>query len=109
MILPRAKPQSALGKGFCLSHVPQGAVLSTPYLTMTSEVVGSCPKSLWISVAALRKCRSRGPGVRGRLAAGQEQGVGYKPRLQRSMSPCAEQEQAADTPTDPGTHRTETG
>lgn len=46
--------------------------MSTAYLTITSEAVGSWLKSEWISVAALRKCRSSGLGVWGRLAAEQE-------------------------------------
>lgn len=49
--------------------------MSTPYLMITSEAVGSWLKSEWMSVAALRKCRSRGPGVWGKLAAQQERGV----------------------------------
>lgn len=46
--------------------------MSIPYLMITSEAVGSWLKSEWMSVAALRKCRSRGPGVWGKLAAQQE-------------------------------------
>lgn len=49
-------------------------VVSSPYLMITSEAVGSWLKSEWMSVAALRKCRSRGPGVWGKLAAHQEKG-----------------------------------
>lgn len=61
----------------CATQHPRawkGGVLSTPYLMIISEAVGSWLKSEWISVAALRKCRSRGPGVWGRLAAEQEEG-----------------------------------
>lgn len=79
MITTRAKPQPALEKGLPLSAysvchtallcLEEEGVISTPYLIIISEAVGSWLKSEWISVAALRKCRSRGPGVWGRLAA----------------------------------------
>lgn len=62
-------------------------VLSTPYLMIISEAVGSWLKSEWISVAALRKCRSRGPGVRGRLAVEQEEGEVLKARSAEERAP----------------------
>lgn len=55
-----------------LLGLEEEGVMSTAYLTITSEAVGSWLKSEWISVAALRKCRSSGLGVWGRLAAEQE-------------------------------------
>ena len=96
MITPRARPQPALGQGFppsarsacraALLCLEEGAT-SRPYRTITSEAVGSWWKSEWISAAALRKCRSSGPGAWGRLAAGREEGVGVKAHAVEERAP----------------------
>lgn len=79
----RATPQRAVQKQFppstcCVcctaAPCPQEGATTPPYLMITSEAVGSWLKSAWIRAAALRKCRSRGPGVGGRLAAEQREG-----------------------------------
>lgn len=82
-VTARAKPQRAVQKEFppstrCVcctaAPCPQEGVVTPPYLMIISEAVGSWLKSEWIRAAALRKCRSRGPGAGGRLAAKQSNG-----------------------------------
>lgn len=82
-------------------------VVSTPYLMITSETVGSWLKSEWMSVAALRKCRSRGPGVGGKLAAQQEKRGVKNPLC--SVALFTEQEKALELTTDPGQLQTRLG
>lgn len=66
-------PPSAHSVSRSTAGLKEEGASSTSHLMITSEAVGSWLKSEWISAAALRKCRSRGPGVGGRLAAEEEE------------------------------------